>query len=166
MWYRGPRSTLSVLRPGLAVTELAVSNLPGNPTAIFTMKRAPDDEYDGFIVVSFTNATLVFEIGEEVKETSDSGFLGTVATLHTQLLEDGSMLQVGGCACWYVSRTSAAHLLCRHVIQEGLPYAEVCLLHLCHIQAYKRLIGNQGFAAAISSQLEAVLLLCRSVNAL
>eukprot|EP00877_Chromochloris_zofingiensis_P000800 jgi/Chrzof1/10720/Cz05g09290.t1 len=91
---KGPRSTLSVLRPGLAVTELAVSNLPGNPTAIFTMKRAPDDEYDGFIVVSFTNATLVFEIGEEVKETSDSGFLGTVATLHTQLLEDGSMLQV------------------------------------------------------------------------
>jgi hypothetical protein len=49
---------------------------------------------DGFIVVSFSNATLVFEIGEEVKETSSSGFLATVATLHTQLLEDGSMLQV------------------------------------------------------------------------
>jgi hypothetical protein len=44
--------------------------------------------------VSFSNATLVFEIGEEVKETSSSGFLATVATLHTQLLEDGSMLQV------------------------------------------------------------------------
>jgi len=54
----------------------------------------PDDDQDGFIVVSFSNATLVFEIGEEVKETSDSGFLGTVATLHTQLLEDGSILQV------------------------------------------------------------------------
>lgn len=46
--------------------------------------------------VSFSNATLVFEIGEEVKETSSSGFLPTVATLHTQLLEDGSMLQVRG----------------------------------------------------------------------
>lgn len=45
-------------------------------------------------MVSFSNATLVFEIGEEVKETSQSGFLATVATLHTQLLEDGSMLQV------------------------------------------------------------------------
>jgi splicing factor 3B subunit 3 len=44
--------------------------------------------------VSFSNATLVFEIGEEVKETSSSGFLATVATLHTQLLEDGSLLQV------------------------------------------------------------------------
>ena len=30
---RGARSTLRVLRPGLAVTEMAVSPLPGNPTA-------------------------------------------------------------------------------------------------------------------------------------
>lgn len=42
----------------------------------------------------------MFSIGEEVRETSDSGFLGTVATLHTQLLEDGSMLQVGGGVRW------------------------------------------------------------------
>lgn len=36
----------------------------------------------------------MFSIGEEVKETNDSGFLGTVSTLHTQLLSDSSMLQV------------------------------------------------------------------------
>ncbi len=36
----------------------------------------------------------VFAIGEEVKETNDSGFLGTVPTLHTQLLADNSLLQV------------------------------------------------------------------------
>lgn len=59
------------------------------------MRGSPEAEYDAYIVVSFTNATLVFSIGEEVKETSDSGFLGTVQTLHVQLLEDGSMLQVG-----------------------------------------------------------------------
>lgn len=91
---RGPRSALAVLRPGLALSELAVSPLPGAPTAVFTLKASPDDAQDGFIVVSFSNATLVFEIGEEVKETSTSGFLATVATLHTQLLEDGSMLQI------------------------------------------------------------------------
>jgi hypothetical protein len=39
---------------------------------------------------------MFFEIWEEVKETSSSGFLAAVATLHTQLLEDGSMLQVCG----------------------------------------------------------------------
>ncbi|KAF5839279.1 CPSF A subunit region-domain-containing protein [Dunaliella salina] len=91
---RGPRSALAVLRPGLAVTELAASPLPGNPTAVFTVKHAMGDEFDAYIVVSFTNATLVFAIGEEVKETNDSGFLGTVPTLHTQLLADNSLLQV------------------------------------------------------------------------
>ena len=39
-------------------------------------------------------ARQVFSIGEEIKETNDSGFLGTVATIHTQLLSDNSMLQV------------------------------------------------------------------------
>eukprot|EP00197_Chlamydomonas_leiostraca_P002569 CAMPEP_0202858070 /NCGR_PEP_ID=MMETSP1391-20130828/754_1 /ASSEMBLY_ACC=CAM_ASM_000867 /TAXON_ID=1034604 /ORGANISM="Chlamydomonas leiostraca, Strain SAG 11-49" /LENGTH=642 /DNA_ID=CAMNT_0049536943 /DNA_START=87 /DNA_END=2011 /DNA_ORIENTATION=- len=91
---RGPRSALAVLRPGLAVTELAVSPLPGQPTAVFTVRRAVGDEFDAYIVVSFTNATLVFSIGEEVKETNDSGFLGTVPTLHTQLLADNSLLQI------------------------------------------------------------------------
>ena len=56
---RGPRSALAVLRPGLAVTELAVSPLPGQPTGVFTVKRAVGDEFDAYIVVSFTNATLV-----------------------------------------------------------------------------------------------------------
>ena len=56
---RGPRSALAVLRPGLAVTELAASPLPGNPTAVFTVKHAVGDEFDAYIVVSFTNATLV-----------------------------------------------------------------------------------------------------------
>ena len=59
----GPRSTLSVLRPGLSVSELAVSPLPGQPTAVFTLRRAPGDDLDGLIVVSFTNATLVGGVG-------------------------------------------------------------------------------------------------------
>lgn len=56
---RGPRSTLRLLRPGLAVTEMAVSPLPGNPTAVWTIKRSMLDEFDAYIIVSFTNATLV-----------------------------------------------------------------------------------------------------------
>lgn len=56
---RGPRSTLRLLRPGLAVTEMAVSPLPGNPTAVWTIKRTMLDEFDAYIIVSFTNATLV-----------------------------------------------------------------------------------------------------------
>lgn len=56
---RGPRSTLRLLRPGLAVTEMAVSPLPGNPTAVWTIKRSMLDDFDAYIIVSFTNATLV-----------------------------------------------------------------------------------------------------------
>lgn len=39
---RGPRSTLRVLRNGLEVGEMAVSGLPGNPTAVWTVKRNVD----------------------------------------------------------------------------------------------------------------------------
>ncbi len=56
---RGTRASLSVLRPGLAVGELAVSPLPGAPTAVWTVRRNVTDEFDAFIVVSFANATLV-----------------------------------------------------------------------------------------------------------
>ncbi|GMH39601.1 hypothetical protein BSKO_07499 [Bryopsis sp. KO-2023] len=91
---RGTRSSMRVLRPGLAVTELAVAPLPSTPTAVFTIRRSASDEYDCYIIVSFQNATLVFSIGDEIKETNDSGFLGTSPTLHVQLLSDSSMLQV------------------------------------------------------------------------
>jgi splicing factor 3B subunit 3 len=56
---RGPRSALRILRPGLAVAELAVWQLPGQPTAVWTLRRTQQDELDALIVVSFANATLV-----------------------------------------------------------------------------------------------------------
>lgn len=42
---RGPRSTLRVLRHGLEVSEMAVSELPGNPNAVWTVKRRADGEF-------------------------------------------------------------------------------------------------------------------------
>lgn len=36
---RGPRSTFRILRHGLEVSEMAVSELPGNPNAIWTVKH-------------------------------------------------------------------------------------------------------------------------------
>eukprot|EP00884_Botryococcus_braunii_P014213 jgi/Botrbrau1/22793/Bobra.0132s0119.1 len=90
----GARSTLRVLRPGVPVQQLAVSPLPGNPTAVWTIKKKLGDEFDAYIIVSFTNATLVLSIGETVEEVSDSGFLGTSPTVRVQLLSDNSMLQV------------------------------------------------------------------------
>lgn len=139
---RGPRSTVRVLRHGLAVAELAVSELPGTPTAVWTVRTSAAAEYDSFIVVSFVNATLVLSIGETVEEVrapraarrrtraaqsravrsphramrsphrarraargahrrappasqvTDSGLLGSVATLSVQLLDGDSLCQV------------------------------------------------------------------------
>jgi splicing factor 3B subunit 3 len=90
----GARSTLRVLRQGVALSEMAVSPLPGNPNAVFTVRKTAADEFDAYIVVSFTNATLVLSIGDTVEEVSDSGFLGTCPTLSASLLGDDSLLQV------------------------------------------------------------------------
>ncbi|PVD21138.1 hypothetical protein C0Q70_19304 [Pomacea canaliculata] len=91
---RGPRSTLRVLRHGLEVSEMAVSELPGNPNAVWTVKRHIDDEYDAYIIVSFVNATLVLSIGETVEEVTDSGFLGTTPTISCSQLGDDALVQI------------------------------------------------------------------------
>jgi len=91
---RGPRSTLRVLRSGLGVTEMAASPLPSNPTAVWTVRTSMANEYDSYIIVSFSNATLVLSIGETVEEVSDSGFQGSVPTLCCQLMEDDTLIQV------------------------------------------------------------------------
>ncbi|XP_065186396.1 splicing factor 3B subunit 3-like [Sycon ciliatum] len=91
---RGPRSSLRVLRHGLEVSEMAVSELPGNPNAVWTVKRTVQDEFDSYIVVSFVNATLVLSIGETVEEVTDSGFLGTTPTLSCSQLGDDALIQV------------------------------------------------------------------------
>ncbi|XP_066156832.1 splicing factor 3B subunit 3 [Euwallacea fornicatus] len=91
---RGPRSSLRVLRHGLEVSEMAVSGLPGNPIAVWTVKKKSDDEFDAFIIVSFINATLVLSIGETVEEVHDSGFQGITPTLACAALADDALVQV------------------------------------------------------------------------
>ncbi|RUS26747.1 CPSF A subunit region-domain-containing protein [Jimgerdemannia flammicorona] len=91
---RGARSTFRVLKHGLQVTELAVSDLPGNPSAVWTTKLKADDINDAYIVVSFANATLVLSIGETVEEVSDTGFLGSTPTLGVEQLGDDALIQI------------------------------------------------------------------------
>jgi len=91
---RGHRSSVRVLKHGVAITEMAVSDLPGRPTAVWTVKKAQEDEFDSYIVVSFSNATLVLSIGDTVEEVTDSGFLATSPTLQVALLADNALIQV------------------------------------------------------------------------
>jgi splicing factor 3B subunit 3 len=94
---RGPRSSLRTLRHGAAVTELAVSDLPGVPGAVFTIKDNSQDaldktrEIDKYIVVSFADATLVLSIGETVEEVGrESAFLTQAPTLACAALANGA----------------------------------------------------------------------------
>ena len=85
---RGPRSSLRTLRHGAAVTELAVSDLPGVPGAVYTVQDQSLEAFesnlriDKYIVVSFADATLVLSIGESVEEVGrESAFLTNAPTL-------------------------------------------------------------------------------------
>ena len=91
---RSSRSSLRVLNHGLTVSELAVSDLPGNPSAVWTVKRKMSDEYDEFIVVSFLNGTLVLAIGETIEEVAESGLKLDTQTLWISLMGEDSIVQV------------------------------------------------------------------------
>ncbi|KAL8388604.1 hypothetical protein RB595_009093 [Gaeumannomyces hyphopodioides] len=90
----GARSTFRMLKHGLEVNEIVASQLPGTPSAVWTTKLARDDQYDSYIVLSFTNGTLVLSIGETVEEVSDTGFLSSVSTLAVQQLGEDGLVQV------------------------------------------------------------------------
>jgi splicing factor 3B subunit 3 len=90
----GARSTFRMLKHGLEVNEIVASELPGIPSAVWTLKLNREERYDAYIVLSFTNGTLVLSIGETVEEVSDSGFLTSVPTLAAQLLGDDGLIQV------------------------------------------------------------------------
>ena len=73
---------------------MAQSDIPGNPNAVWSVKRAIDDEYHKYIVVSFLNATMVLSIGETVEEVNNSGFLANVMTLSVSLIGRDMLMQV------------------------------------------------------------------------
>ncbi|KAJ8122140.1 hypothetical protein ONZ43_g1589 [Nemania bipapillata] len=70
------------------------NDLPGIPSAVWTTKLRRDDQYDAYIILSFSNGTLVLSIGETVEEVSDTGFLTSVPTLAVQQLGEDGLLQV------------------------------------------------------------------------
>ena len=91
---RGSRSTLRVLRHGLGMAEIAVSQLPGVPNAVWALRDRHTDAADKFIVVSFNNSTIVLSVGETVEEVSDSKFDTASPTLAVVCLQNNQLVQV------------------------------------------------------------------------
>lgn len=88
------RSSFRTLKHGLEVSEIVESELPSVPSAVWTTKLNHTDEFDAYIILSFSNGTLVLSIGETVEEVTDTGFLSTAPTLAVQQLGEDSLIQV------------------------------------------------------------------------
>ena len=90
----GARSTFRTLKHGLEVNDIVDSQLPAPPTRVWTTKTMRSEQYDAYIVLSFSNGTLVLSIGETVEEVTDTGFLTSASTLAVQQLGEDALIQV------------------------------------------------------------------------
>ncbi|KAI1770802.1 Pre-mRNA-splicing factor rse-1 [Hypoxylon cercidicola] len=90
----GARSSFRMLKHGLEVSEIVVSELPGTVSAVWTTKLKSRDKYDAYIILTSASDTLVMTIGEEVKQVDDSGFLESVSTLAIQQVGDNGLVQI------------------------------------------------------------------------
>lgn len=104
---RGPRSSLKVLRHGLSVTQMASTQVPGKPNAVWTLKGM-EGSFDKYIVMSFLNATVVLEIGERMNEATDSPFETNKPTLHVSRLCTGAYIQVNSLGLRHVTADGSA----------------------------------------------------------
>lgn len=97
------RSTLRDLQYGLLMNELAVSELPGVPTNVFTIKNNYSDDYIQYIIVSFINATIVLSVSDSVEEITTSGIANDINTLHIYTLVNNTMVQIHSSGLYIIS---------------------------------------------------------------
>lgn len=90
----GARSSFKTIRHGLQVNELVDSELPDPPISVWTVKTRADDQFDSYIVLSFSNATLVLKIGENVEEATDTGLETKTQTIGVQQMGDDRVVQI------------------------------------------------------------------------
>ncbi|KAJ2853402.1 pre-mRNA-splicing factor rse1, partial [Coemansia erecta] len=90
---RSAQSALRIVRHGLEVSELAVTELPGTPQAVWAVRRQQQAEFDDLIVVGFRDATLVLGVADDVTEIKDSGLSTTEPTLALSPCDAGGMVQ-------------------------------------------------------------------------
>jgi splicing factor 3B subunit 3 len=92
---RGAQGTIRALRQGLTVLEMAVSQMPGRPLSVITMKGSLTDLHHQYMVVTFQDSTCVLQIiGDKVSPVTTSGFQTNEPTLHAGLLEGDIFIQV------------------------------------------------------------------------
>ncbi|KAF2194857.1 hypothetical protein K469DRAFT_546523 [Zopfia rhizophila CBS 207.26] len=90
----GAQSTFRTAKHALEVLDLVESQLPQRAVSVWTTKKTVDDNHDSYIVLSLLTHTLVLQIGEDVEEARDSGFLNETVTLGVQQFGEDCLLQI------------------------------------------------------------------------
>lgn len=91
---RGAQSSLNLIKHGMRMTDVAESDLPAQPTGIWTLKNKQTDPEHAFMIVSFNQNTVVLSVGETVEELNDTGFLNELPTISCGQLSDNSFVQI------------------------------------------------------------------------
>ncbi|KAF5561839.1 pre-mRNA-splicing factor rse-1 [Fusarium phyllophilum] len=90
----GARSHFRMLKHGLQINEVAISELPGTVSGVWTTRLTKHDKYDAYIILTSSDNTVVMSVGDEVEQVSDSGFLTSVTTLAVQQTADDGLVQI------------------------------------------------------------------------
>ena len=79
------------------VSSLSNNKIPAQPLNMWALKKNYEDDYDSFVVFSFVNKTLVYEIDhidKTLKELKNNFFETKLPSLHVSIVKDNSYLQV------------------------------------------------------------------------
>jgi len=102
------RSSLRILQQGMHVREIADNELPGRPSGVWAFKSKEDLPVDDFLLVSFSDASLVLTVGELVEECADSPFRTDIKTLLVKNMSNDVIVQVHTGGIRFVQSTTTA----------------------------------------------------------
>lgn len=91
---KGTRSTLRALQQGSTVGDLAENDIPGNPTAVWSIVDPETPPFHRYIFIRQSESTLILRVDESITEDPNTPFRSEVLTLHVAVIGAGLIVQV------------------------------------------------------------------------
>ena len=79
------------------INEISTNKIPAQPLNIFLVKKNYEDNFDSYVILSFVNKTLIYEIDldtKTIKESKSHNFETKLPSLYVTIVKDNSFLQV------------------------------------------------------------------------
>lgn len=90
----GSRSSLRVMQVGLNVNEIFDNELPGRPTELWAHRSRSSLAFDDYMIVSFTDGTLILKVDSSVEEDVGGPFETNFRTYTCQQMMNDVIVQV------------------------------------------------------------------------